>query len=64
MKTKEKNVTKGTVFLLSFVAFLVFCSFVVSYQITDILYFFVLISYIVYYIMEKKCQEEEEESIR
>ncbi len=64
MKAKEKNVTKETVLLLSFVSVLVFCSFVVSYQITDILYFLVLIAYIAYYVVAKNKEEKEEESIR
>ena len=38
MKTKEKRMSKDFVLLLSFVSILVFCSFVVSNQITDILY--------------------------
>ncbi len=59
MKAKEQNVSKETVLLLSFVSALVFCSFVVSYQITDILYFLVVISYIVYYKIERKKDMEE-----
>ncbi len=58
MKTKEQNVSKETVLLLSFVSILVFCSFVVSYQITDILYFLVVISYILYYKLGRKNKEE------
>lgn len=64
MKTKEKNVSKEILFLLSFVSVLVFCSFVVSYQITDILYFFVLISYMIYYKSSKRKEIIEKESIR
>lgn len=63
MKTKEKNVSKEIIFLLSFVSVLVFCSFVVSYQITDILYFLVLISYMFYYKMSKSKEIIEKESM-
>lgn len=63
MKTKEKNVSKEIIFLLSFVSVLVFCSFVVSYQITDILYFLVLISYMFYYKMSKSKEIMEKESM-
>lgn len=61
MKTKEKNVSKEIIFLLSFVSVLVFCSFVVSYQITDILYFLVLISYMFYYVVSKNKESKEKE---
>lgn len=60
MKTKEQNVSKETVLLLSFVSILVFCSFVVSNQITDILYLLVLISYMAYKIkIEKEIEDKE-----
>ena len=63
MKAKGKNMTKEMTLLLSFVSVLVFCSFVVSYQITDILYFLVLISYMVYYKIRKSEENESLESI-
>lgn len=60
MKTKEKRISKDFVLLLSFVSVLVFCSFVVSNQITDILYLLVLISYMVYKIkIEKEIEDKE-----
>lgn len=62
MKTKEKNMKKEMILLLSFVSVLVFCSFVVSNRITDILYFLVLLSYIVYYKKRGNCVSEESES--
>ncbi len=60
MKTKEKRMSKDFVLLLSFVSILVFCSFVVSNQITDILYLLVLISYMAYKIkIEKEIEDKE-----
>ena len=66
MKTKEKNMTREMILLLSFVSILVFCSFVVSYQITDILYFLVVIAYIIYYKLgiNKENEDKEFTSIR
>lgn len=63
MKTKEKNVSREMILLLSFVAILVFCSFVVGKQITDIVYFFVVLAYIAYYALGKN-KEDNKESIR
>lgn len=48
MKTKEENGTRNMTLVLSFVSVLVFCSFVVSRQLIDILYFLILISYMTY----------------
>lgn len=64
MKTKEKNVTREMLFILSFVAFLVFCSFMVSYRITDILYFLVIVSYEIYYVVIRSKDSDDKESIR
>ena len=63
MKAKGRNMTKEMTLLLSFVSVLVFCSFVVSYQITDILYFLVLISHMLYYKVRKSEKNETLESI-
>ncbi len=64
MKTKEKNLARETILLLSFVSVLVFCSFVVSNHITDILYFLVLVAYIIYYKLGMNKESKNKESIR
>ncbi len=61
MKAKEKNVSKEMILLLSFVSVLVFCSFVVSNHVTDILYFLVLVAYIIYYKLGLNREKEDKE---
>ncbi len=54
MTTKEKLVVKEVLWILSLIAFLVFCSFLVNHQTTDILYFFTIITYGFYYIFGRE----------
>ncbi len=54
MSTKERIVVKEVLVVLSLMAFLVFCSFLVSHRLTDILYFGAIMVYMLYYILGRR----------
>jgi hypothetical protein len=54
MTTEERSMAKEVILLLGFISMLVFCSFVVSNNVVDIIYFLVLIGFMIYYVRLKK----------
>lgn len=53
MATKEKIVVKEVFWILSLIAFLVFCSFLVNFRLVDALYLVAIGIYAVHYALGK-----------
>lgn len=53
MTTEERSITRKVIFLLGFISMLVFCSFVVSNSVVDMVYFLIVLGYMIYYIRLK-----------
>jgi hypothetical protein len=53
MTTEERGITKKVILLLGLVLMLVFCSFVVSSNVINMIYFLILLGFMINYIRLK-----------
>lgn len=53
MATEDRSIARKVILLLGLVSMLVFCSFVVSNNAVEMVYFLIVLGYMIYYIRLK-----------